>query len=134
MKFEELKVGMKAQLGKTITEADILMFAAVSLDCNPVHLNEEIAKTSIFGKRIAHGMVGAGLISAVLGTKLPGEGTIYLGQDLKFIAPVFIGDTITAEVEIEEIIPEKNRIILKTVCFNQKYQEIISGKAFVMKK
>lgn len=134
MKFEELKVGMKAQLGKTITEADILMFAAVSLDCNPLHLNEEIAKTSVFGKRIAHGMLGASLISAVLGTQLPGEGTIYLGQDLKFIAPVFIGDTITAEVEIEEIIPEKNRVILKTICFNQKQQEVISGRAFVMKK
>ncbi|MGL5721180.1 MAG: MaoC family dehydratase [Brevinema sp.] len=134
MKFEELKVGMKASTAKTITEADILMFGAVSTDFNPVHFNEEVGKATPFGKRIAHGMLSAGLISAVLGTKLPGEGSIYMGQELKFTAPVFIGDTITAEVEIEELIAEKNRVILKTTCRNQDGKDVIIGKATIMKK
>ncbi|MGL5254749.1 MAG: MaoC family dehydratase [Brevinema sp.] len=134
MKFDELKVGMKASTAKTITEADILMFGAVSTDFNPVHFNEEVGKATPFGKRIAHGMLSAGLISAVLGTKLPGEGSIYMGQELKFVAPVFIGDTITAEVEIEELITEKNRVILKTTCRNQDGKDVIIGKATIMKK
>ena len=134
MKFEDFKVGMKASTAKTITEADILMFGAVSTDFNPVHFNEEAGKATPFGKRIAHGMLSAGLISAVLGTKLPGEGSIYMGQELKFVAPVFIGDTITAEVEIEELIAEKNRVILKTTCRNQDGKDVIIGKATIMKK
>ena len=134
MKFEELKVGMKASIAKTVTEADILMFGAVSTDFNPVHFNEEVCKATPFGKRIAHGMLSASFISAVLGTKLPGEGTIYMGQEVKFVAPVFIGDTITAEVEVEELIAEKNRVILKTTCRNQDGKDVIVGKATVMKK
>ncbi len=100
MTFEQLHLGQTASVGKTITEADILMFAAVSTDTNPVHLNAEVAAASQFGERIAHGMLSAGLISAVLGTQLPGHGTIYMGQTLRFRAPVKIGDTVTATVEV----------------------------------
>lgn len=128
------EVGMSAEISKTITDADVAMFAGITLDFNPAHLNEEYAKETMFKKRIAHGMLGAGLISAVLGTRLPGEGSIYLGQDLKFLAPVYIGDTVTARVEIIDIIPEKSRITLKTTCFNQDGKELISGKATIMKK
>lgn len=116
MNFDELSVGQTASLGKTITEADILMFAAVSTDTNPVHINAEAAKASIFGERIAHGMLSAGLISAVLGTRLPGPGTIYMGQSLRFRAPVKIGDTVTATVEITALDPAKRRATLKTTC------------------
>ncbi|MGA9866260.1 MAG: MaoC family dehydratase [Acetobacteraceae bacterium] len=116
MNFDDLAVGQTASLGKTITEADILLFAAVSTDTNPVHINAEAAKASIFGERIAHGMLSAGLISAVLGTRLPGPGTIYLGQSLRFRAPVKIGDTVTATVEVTALDPAKRRATLKTIC------------------
>lgn len=116
MHFEDLSVGQTASLGKTISEADILMFAAVSTDTNPVHLNEEAAKESVFGTRIAHGMLSAGLISAVLGTRLPGPGTIYMGQTLRFRGPVKIGDTVTATVEVTTLDPAKKRATLKTTC------------------
>ena len=111
MKFAELKIGMTDYVTKTITAEDIDKFAEISLDKNPVHLDEEYASKTIFKKRIAHGILVSGLISAVLGTKLPGEGAIYMGQELKFMAPVFIGDTITATVEIIELIAEKNRVV-----------------------
>ncbi|MEO9191797.1 MAG: MaoC family dehydratase [Acetobacteraceae bacterium] len=116
MSFEDLAVGQTASLGKTITEADILLFAAVSTDTNPVHINAEAAKASIFGERIAHGMLSAGLISAVLGTRLPGPGTIYMGQTLRFRAPVKIGDTVTATVEVTALDAAKRRATLKTTC------------------
>lgn len=134
MKFSEFKVGMKEEITKTITEEDIQKFAEVSLDFNPIHMDEEAGKGSIFGQRIAHGMISAGLISAVLGTKLPGEGAIYMSQELKFLAPVFIGDTVTAICEIEELITEKNRVILKTIVINQDKKEVVSGKAVLLKK
>jgi 3-hydroxybutyryl-CoA dehydratase len=124
MSFEDLAVGQTASLGKTITEADILLFAAVSTDTNPVHINAEAAKASIFGERIAHGMLSAGLISAVLGTQLPGPGTIYMGQTLRFRAPVKIGDTVTATVEITAIDAAKRRATLKTIC-------AVSGKVVI---
>lgn len=124
MPFADLAVGQTASLGKTITEADILMFTAVSTDTNPVHLNAEAAKESIFGERIAHGMLSAGLISAVLGTRLPGPGTIYLGQTLRFRAPVKIGDTVTATAEITALDAAKNRATLKTTC-------TVAGKAVI---
>src|SRR5580692_10851817 len=101
--FEDLEIGQTASLGKTITEADILMYAAVSTDTNPVHLNDEVARESVFGQRIAHGMLSAGLISAVLGTRLPGPGTIYMGQTLHFTAPVKIGATVNATVEVTKL-------------------------------
>lgn len=134
MEFEKLEIGMSEWLGKTITEADILNFAGVSLDVNPLHLNEEYAKKTMFKGRIAHGIIGAGLISAVIGTKLPGEGTIYLSQNLKFIAPVKIGDTITAKVEIVELNQEKKKVGLKTTCTNQNGVLVIDGEAKVLKK
>ena len=134
MEFEKLEIGMSECLGKTITEADILNFAGVSLDVNPLHLNEEYAKKTMFKGRIAQGIIGAGLISAVLGTKLPGEGTIYLSQNLKFIAPVKIGDTITAKVEIVELNQEKKKVGLKTTCTNQNGVLVIDGEAKVLKK
>ena len=130
MPFADLAVGQTASLGKTITEADILMFTAVSTDTNPVHLNAEVAKESIFGERIAHGMLSAGLISAVLGTRLPGPGTIYMGQTLRFRAPVKIGDTVTATAEITALDAAKNRATLKTTC-TVAGKTVIEGEATV---
>ncbi|MDR3258965.1 MAG: MaoC family dehydratase [Fusobacteriaceae bacterium] len=134
MKFVDLKVGLKGFVTKTITETDVILYSGVSLDVNPAHLNQVYAEGSMFKKRIVHGMLSSGLISAVLGTKLPGEGTIYLEQTLKFKAPVFFGDTITATAEITELIPEKNRVKLSTICTNQDGKEVISGTATVLKE
>ena len=134
MKFEDLRIGMFEEVVKTITEADIVNYAGLSLDINPIHLNNEYAKDSIFKERIAHGMLTSGLISAVLGTKLPGEGSIYLSQTLKFISPVKIGDTITAKAEIIDINPEKKIITIKTTCINQNKNIVIDGEAKVLKK
>jgi len=134
MGFERFEVGMKDKTSKTITETDVILFSGVSTDINPVHIDEEAAKGGIFGKRVAHGILVSGLISAVLGNKLPGPGSIYMGQDLKFLAPVYIGDTITAEVEIIELIPEKCRIKLNTTCTNQDGKVVISGTALIMNK
>ncbi|WP_410208070.1 MaoC family dehydratase [Fusobacterium sp.] len=134
MRFEDLKVGMKASVAKTITESDVTLYAGLTLDINPAHLNEQYAKTTMFKRRIAHGMLTAGLVSAVLGTKLPGEGSIYMGQELMFTAPVYFGDTITATVEIIELISEKNRVILSTTCTNQDGETVLKGKAKIMKK
>jgi 3-hydroxybutyryl-CoA dehydratase len=114
--IEDLKPGMTASFSKTVTEADILMFSAVSCDTNALHVCEEYARTTIFGGRIAHGMLSVGFISAVLANKLPGPGTIYLGQTLKFRAPVRAGDTVTATVTVREVNIEKKRAILDAVC------------------
>lgn len=128
--FEDLAVGQKASFGKTITEADIVLFAAVTGDTNPMHLNAEYAKTSIFKERIAHGMLAAGLITKVLGTQLPGPGTIYMSQTLKFRAPVRIGETVTATVEVLALHPEKHRATLRTVC-TVAGEPVLEGEAFV---
>jgi 3-hydroxybutyryl-CoA dehydratase len=128
--FEDLRIGQTASLGKTITEADILMYAAVSLDTNPVHLNDEVARKSVFGERIAHGMLSAGLISAVLGTQLPGPGTLYMRQSLRFAAPVKIGVTVIATVEVTALNPEKKRATLKTTC-TVGDEVVIEGEAYV---
>ena len=114
--IDDLEVGMTGAFGKTITEADITMFAGVSGDTNPVHLNEDFAAASRFEGRIAHGMLTASLISAVIATKLPGPGAIYRSQSLKFMAPVRIGDTVMAEVKVTEVVPEKKRAVLETTC------------------
>ncbi len=129
--FEDLAIGQTASIGKTISEADILMFAAVSLDTNPVHFNEEVAAQTAFKGRITHGMLSAGLISAVLGTRLPGPGTIYLAQTLQFRAPVRIGDTVTATVEVTALDPAKKRVTLKTTC-TVLGKTVIAGEATVM--
>ncbi|HZF76229.1 MAG TPA: MaoC family dehydratase [Acetobacteraceae bacterium] len=128
--FEDLRIGQKASFGKTITEADIVLFAAVTGDTNPMHLNEEYARTSRFGERIAHGMLAAGLITKVMGTQLPGPGTIYMSQSLRFRAPVRIGDTVTATVEILELNPEKSRAKLRTVCC-VRGEPVLEGEALV---
>jgi 3-hydroxybutyryl-CoA dehydratase len=129
--FEDLHVGQTATLSKTITDADIRMYAEVSLDNNPVHLDEEAGRQSRFGGRIAHGMLSAGLISALLGTRLPGAGTIYLSQSLSFRAPVRIGDTVTATVEITDLNLPKKRATLRTVC-KVKEEMVINGEAVVL--
>jgi 3-hydroxybutyryl-CoA dehydratase len=128
--FEDLSVGQTASLAKTITEADILMFSAVSMDTNPVHIDAEAAKASIFGERIAHGMLSASLLSAVLGTRLPGPGSLYMRQSLRFAAPVKIGQTVTATVEVMSLNPDKKRATLKTIC-TVAGELVIEGEAYV---
>ena len=128
--FEDLHIGQSASLAKPITEADILMYSAVSLDTNPVHIDAEAAKASIFGERIAHGMLSAGLISALLGTRLPGPGTLYMRQTLRFAAPVKIGATVKATVEVTALNPEKKRATLKTTC-SVGDELVIEGEAYV---
>lgn len=130
--IQELKIGDKDFVQKTISETDVYLYAGITGDLNPAHVNEEHAKQTFFKGRIAHGMLSAGLISAVLGTKLPGPGTIYLGQELKFTAPVRFGDTIKAEAEVIEKIEEKNRLKIKTTCTNQNGDVVIEGIATVM--
>ncbi|MDE2584920.1 MAG: MaoC family dehydratase [Betaproteobacteria bacterium] len=129
--IEDLQPGMSASIAKTVTDADIVLFAGVSTDTNAVHLNEDFAKNTMFGGRIAHGMLSAGFISAVLGTRLPGPGSIYLGQTLKFKAPVRPGDTVTATVTVKEVLVAKKRVILDTVC-TVGGKPVIEGEASIM--
>jgi 3-hydroxybutyryl-CoA dehydratase len=128
----ELKVGDSAQISKTITETDINDFARVTGDFNPVHLDQAYAEKTIFKGRIAHGLLSVGLLSNILGNILPGHGTIYLSQEVRFLAPVRIGDTITARVEVIELLPEKNRAKFKTTCINQDGKEVVDGTAWGM--
>jgi len=128
----EFEVGDLAEYSKTITEADITLFVAVSGDNNPVHVNEEYARTTRFGKRIAHGLLTAGLISTVLGTKLPGPGAIYLSQSLRFLAPVAIGDTVTASATLTEYDRDRGKMTLETACFNQSDVQVLAGEAVVL--
>ena len=128
--FEELRVGMSATYAKTITEADIVLFAAVSGDNNAIHTNEEFAATTIFKGRIAHGMLSASVISAAIANKLPGPGAIYMSQNLRFRAPVRAGDTVRATVTVKELIPEKHRVLLVTCC-TVRDEVVIEGDALV---
>ncbi len=132
MTIQEMKVGDSASVTKTISESDVYMFAGITGDLNPAHTDEVAAGKTKFKTRIVHGILGAGFISAVLGMYLPGPGTIYLGQELKFTAPMRIGDTIKAVATVETIIPEKNRVILDTTVVNQDGTVVIQGKATVM--
>jgi 3-hydroxybutyryl-CoA dehydratase len=125
-------VGDSAEITKTIEQADIDAFASVSGDHNPVHVDEEFAKTTRFGKRIAHGMLTASLISSVLANKLPGEGSVYLGQTLQFVAPVFPGDEVTARVTVKDIREDKPILKLETICVNQRDEIVIRGEATVL--
>lgn len=129
--INEINIGDKASYQKTITEYDVYSFVAISGDNNSAHINEVYAQDTIFKGRIVHGLLTASLISGVLGTKLPGEGTIYLNQDLKFLKPVRFNDTIKAEVEVIAIDYEKNRITLNTTCTNQNDELVLEGKAIV---
>lgn len=129
--IEDLAVGMSAEVAKTITDADIVLFAGVSSDVNAVHMDDEYARTTPFGGRIAHGMLTASLLSSVLGNRLPGPGVIYMSQSLRFRAPVRPGDTVHAKVTIKEVIADKCRVILDTVC-TVKDKVVIDGEAMVM--
>ena len=128
----ELKVGDFAEHRKTISEADVYLFAGVTGDFNPAHLDAQEAARGMFKERIAHGMLTAGLISAVLGMQIPGPGAIYLSQTLKFLAPVKFGDTITARAEVVERNVDRNRVTLKTTCVNQEGKAVIDGEAVIM--
>jgi 3-hydroxybutyryl-CoA dehydratase len=128
----KLNIGDNASISKTITDADIFAFAEVTGDHNPVHLNDEYAAKTRFGGRIAHGMLSASLISAVLANKLPGAGSVYLSQTLKFVKPVFPGDTVTARVTVTEIRDDKPIVKLETVCLNQRDETVLQGEATVL--
>lgn len=129
--FEDLRVGMTASFSRTVTEADIVLFAGVSGDTNPIHLDQEYAAKTRFNGRIAHGLLSAGLISAALGTRLPGPGAVYMSQSLRFRAPVHIGETVTATVEITELFADKKRAAFRTVC-TVAGQTVIDGEALLM--
>ena len=132
MRFEELSVGQSVTMDKVVTDGDVVAFAGITGDDNPVHLDEAAAARSRFGGRIAHGMLGAGFISAAIGTRLPGPGSIYLSQSLRFTRPVRIGDTVTTRVEIAELHAEKRRVKLLTRCANQHGETVIDGEALVL--
>ena len=130
--IDQLQLGDSAEFAKTVSESDIYLFAGVTGDMNPAHIDEDYAKGTFFKGRIAHGMLAAGFVSAVLGTRLPGPGTIYLSQSLSFKAPVPIGATVTARVEVVELTVEKNRVRLKTTCTDQNGTVILDGEAVVL--
>ena len=129
--IEDLALGMQASYAKTVTETDVVLFAGITGDHNPVHIDAVAAQASMFQGRIAHGMLSVGFISAVLGTRLPGPGAIYLSQNLKFLAPVRIGDTVKATCEVVALQPERRRVTLKTCC-RVGEQVVIDGEAVMM--
>ena len=129
MKFT---IGDSAEITKTINDSDIQAFADVTGDYNPVHVDEAFAASTRFGRRIAHGMLSASLISAVIANKLPGKGSVYLGQTLQFVAPVFPGDEVTARVVVKEIRQDKSIVKLETICINQRGETVIRGEATVL--
>jgi 3-hydroxybutyryl-CoA dehydratase len=130
--IDELRIGNSAQLVRTVTEGDIELFAKATGDFNPVHLDAAYAEKTIFKGRIAHGLLSVGFLSTILGTILPGHGTVYLSQEIRFLAPVRIGDSITARVEVLEIILEKNRAKFRTSATNQDGKLVVDGIAWVM--
>jgi len=130
--IHELFVGQKASFTKTITETDVILFSGISGDLNPVHINKIYAEQTIFKDRIVHGSLVTSFFSTVLGTQLPGNGTIYVDQYSKFIKPVYLYDTITASIVIEQILIEKNRVIFKTEATNQKGETVVIGSATVI--
>ncbi|MDR1741684.1 MAG: MaoC family dehydratase [Synergistaceae bacterium] len=132
--YSDLAVGMRDELTRTVTQDDVRRFAEVTGDFNPVHVDADFAAKTRFGRVIAHGSLGAGFISAVMGTKLPGPGAVYMEQTLRFVAPVFIGDTITAAAEITELIPAKYRVRLSTTCRKEDGSPVIEGTALLMFK
>ncbi len=129
--IEDLEIGMVRSLTKVVTDRDIELFAEVSTDRNPVHLDEDYAQDTIFAGRIAHGMLTAGLVSAVIGEQLPGHGTVYLGQSLKFLAPVRPGDAVTAEVEVMAIDHARRRVTMDTRCL-VRGKKVLAGEATVL--
>lgn len=129
--FEDLSLGMTEEFAKTVSESDIASFAGLSGDFNPVHVNEEFARTTMFKGRIAHGMLSAAFLSTVFGTRMPGPGCIYVSQSLKFKAPVRIGDTVTARVEVTGFVPEKKFVTFKTSCLVAG-KTVVDGEATLM--
>ncbi len=129
--YEEIQVGDTATLERALTEKELVLFAAVSGDVNPVHLDAEFAKTTMFGEQIAHGMWSGSLISAALATVLPGPGTIYLGQELSFRRPVKLADTLTVTLTVKEKL-SKNRVVIDTLVTNQNDEKVVVGTATVM--
>jgi 3-hydroxybutyryl-CoA dehydratase len=129
--FDQLNIGDSDRFSKTVSETDIYLFAGVTGDLNPAHINEAYARGTFFKTRIAHGMLSAGFVSAVIGTRLPGPGTVYMRQTLDFLAPVRIGDTVTATVEVIEKLEEKKRVRLRTTCVNQEGIKVLDGEALV---
>ncbi len=127
--FDQLLIGQTAEFSKTLGESDVYLFAGITGDFNPIHINQEHAEKSYFGSRLVHGMLTASLLSTVLGTKLPGPNSIYRRQEIEFKAPVYIGDTVTAKVEIVDKREKGKIIILKTVVINQKNITVVEGKA-----
>ena len=132
MTIHEMKIGNSASMSKTVTETDVYLFAGITGDLNPAHVNEQASSKTAFGGRIAHGVLSAGFISAVLAMKLPGPGTIYLGQELRFTKPVRFGDTVTATCTVTELVSEKNIAKLESICTNQHDEVVIKGVATVM--
>ncbi len=129
--FEDLKEGMQDAFAKTITNSDVSTFAGISGDTNPVHLNHEFASETMFEGPVAHGMLTASFISTVIGTKLPGPGCIYLSQDLRFLAPVKVGDTVTAVCTVTKLIPKKRMIEMETIC-SVGGEAVLEGKAMIL--
>ncbi len=129
--IEQIGLNETAEFSKTISESDVYLYAGVTGDFNPAHINEEYARETFFKTRIAHGMLAAGLISTVLGTRLPGPGSVYVRQELNFLAPVRIGDTVTARVEVIEIMSEKKQLRLRTTCSSQDGTLVLDGEAIV---
>jgi 3-hydroxybutyryl-CoA dehydratase len=132
MTIDQIAVGQTAEFTKTVTETDVVLFAGITGDFNPAHVNEVEAAKGMFGGRIAHGLLSAGFISTVLAMRLPGPGTIYLSQNLRFVRPVRIGDTVTARVEVAEVIAAKRRVRLTTTVANHHGETVIDGEATVM--
>ena len=132
MTFDEITVGQAAEFTRTVTETDVVLFAGITGDFNPAHVDAVAAAQGRFGGRIAHGMLSASFISTVLGMKLPGPGTIYLSQSLRFTRPVMLGDTVTARAEVVEVVAAKRRVRLATTCRNQRGETVLDGEALVM--
>jgi 3-hydroxybutyryl-CoA dehydratase len=132
VRFDELSVGLRASFAKTVTETDVVLFAGITGDLNPMHVNQVAAAESRFGGRIAHGMLTASFLCPVLGMHLPGPGTIHLEQHLRFLHPVRIGDTVTAWAQVTELLPERRRARLRTWCENQDGVVVVDGEALVL--
>jgi 3-hydroxybutyryl-CoA dehydratase len=132
MRFEDLRLNMHAEHAHTVTERDVVRFAEVTGDRNPLHLDEAVAARSRFGTRVAHGMLLAGFISALLGTELPGPGSVYVAQTLRFNKPVKLGDTVITRVEVAALVPERRRATFATTCRNQHGETVVEGEATLL--
>ena len=132
LRRRSLPIPLAAEMSKTITDEDVRAFAELTGDHNPVHLDEAYAATTRFGRRIAHGMLSASLVSAVIANHLPGRGSVYLSQTLQFVAPVFLGDTVTARVAVMKVREDKPIITLETICTNQRGEQLLKGEAVVL--